>query len=105
MKKVALLVLCLLVVTTASAQAASAPSFAKARAAARAALPSYTLFSCTRGPGPVASCDMMRDARGWRHVRAVTVRRSGKPRVGGSRKLCRLAPARKNRCGFDLPRH
>lgn len=104
MRMATLIALCLLILTTASAQAESPPSFAKARAAARAALPEYTLFSCTRGTGRVVTCEMMRDTRGWRYVRTVAVRKSGKPRVGVARKLCRLPPARRNRCGFSLPR-
>lgn len=103
MTKVIVLALCLFAIVSVPAQSASAPTFAEARADARKALPSHVLFSCTRGRGAVVNCDMLRDAGGWRHVRTVAVRRSGRPKVGAARKLCRLAPARTGRCGFARP--
>lgn len=103
MTRTAVLALCLFALIVSTAQSASAPRFAVAAKEARKALPSYVLFSCTRS-GAVVSCDMLRDARGWRYVRTVVVRRSSKPRVGKARKLCRVAPANTGRCGFNLPR-
>jgi hypothetical protein len=103
MKRLVTLLLCLSLLLAAEAQAAKGPSFAKARAAARKALPTYVLFSCTRASRPVVQCDMMRDGRRWRFVRTVSVRKSGKPRVTRKSKLCRLAPAKTERCTFKLP--
>ena len=104
MKKFALLLLCFFVLISVEAQAAKGPSFGKARAAARQALPKYVLFSCTRASKRVVRCDMMRDGRRWRFVRTVTVRKSGKPTVTRASKLCRLAPSKTDRCSFKLPR-
>lgn len=104
MKLAAILALCFVAAMTVSAQAANAPTFGSAASDARKALPRYVHFSCTRGAGPVVSCEMLREARGWRYVRTVAVRRSGKPRIGRESRLCRIAPAKINRCGFRMPR-
>lgn len=104
MKRVATLALCLFAGMSLAAEAANAPSFGRASEAARKALPQYVHFSCTRGPAPVMRCDMLRERAGWRYVRTVVMRRSGKPRISRPAKLCRPAPARVNRCGFAMPR-
>lgn len=103
MKRVAILALCLIAGMAVTAEAANAPTFGRAAVEARKALPTYVHFSCTRGSGPVVTCEMLREAKGWRYVRSVAVRRSGKPRVGRETKLCRTAPAKANRCGFPMP--
>lgn len=103
MRKLAALLVCYVALPIAAAQSAQPPSFSEAGAKARAALPKYVLVSCERGKGPIVRCDMMRDARGWRLVRTVAVPNSGKPRATRARKLCRLAPAKRDRCAFRLP--
>jgi hypothetical protein len=93
--------------TTTAADARGGLSFAQARAAADRAVPrAWVVESCTRLSSARITCDLYRDAAGWRWQRTVSVRmRGGRVRAtaGRSRRLCRTS-AGPGRCTFPLPR-